>query len=83
MGLGRELEGLVVVGVRCNDFGGQGPGGADEIKACAVGYQASFPLTETVAINQWVDQTFPAAKLLPTDAWQRLQAVSLLSWCWF
>lgn len=44
-------EGLVVVGVPCNDFGGQEPGGATEIKACATGYQASFPLTEKVAIK--------------------------------
>jgi len=44
-------EGLVVVGVPCNDFGGQEPGGAAEIKACATGYQASFPLTEKVVIK--------------------------------
>ena len=43
-------EGLVVIGVPCNDFGGQEPGGADEIKQCATGYQASFPLTEKIAI---------------------------------
>ena len=44
-------EGLVVLGVPCNDFGGQEPGGAAEIKACATGYQASFPLTEKVVIK--------------------------------
>lgn len=43
-------DGLVVIGVPCNDFGGQEPGGADEIKQCAAGYQATFPLTEKVAI---------------------------------
>ena len=44
-------EGLVVVGVPCNDFGGQEPGQADEIKQCAVGYKASFPLTEKITIK--------------------------------
>jgi glutathione peroxidase len=44
-------EGLVVVGVPCNDFGGQEPGAAAEIQACAAGYQASFPLTEKIAIK--------------------------------
>lgn len=38
-------------------------------------------LTENVAIQTWVAQTFPAAKLLPEDPWQRLQATSLMSWC--
>lgn len=44
-------EGLVVVGVPCNDFGGQEPGGAAEIKQCATGYAASFPLTEKITIK--------------------------------
>lgn len=44
-------EGLVVIGVPCNDFGGQEPGTTDEIKQCAVGYKAEFPLTEKVAIK--------------------------------
>lgn len=38
-------------------------------------------LTENVAIQQWIDMTFPAANLLPKDPWQRLQAISLLAWC--
>src|SRR4051812_42572873 len=38
-------------------------------------------LTENVAIHQWIARTFPAAKLLPSDPWQELQAVSLMSWC--
>jgi glutathione peroxidase len=43
--------GLVVVGVPCNDFGGQEPGGPEDIKQCAAGFQASFPLTEKVSIK--------------------------------
>jgi glutathione S-transferase len=38
-------------------------------------------LTENVAIHQWVDRTFPNAKLLPGDPWDRFQAISLHSWC--
>jgi len=44
-------EGLVVIGVPCNDFGGQEPGQAAEIKQCALGYKAEFPLTEKVVIK--------------------------------
>jgi len=38
-------------------------------------------LTENVAIHQWVHRTFPAAKILPVDPWDELQAISLHSWC--
>lgn len=41
----------------------------------------SQPLTESVAIQQWIARTFPQAKLLPADPWAELKAVSLLSWC--
>lgn len=39
------------------------------------------PLSENVAIQQWIARTFPQAQLLPTDPWQELEAISLLSWC--
>jgi glutathione peroxidase len=40
-------RGLVVLGVPSNDFGGQEPGSAAEIKQfCAAGYAVDFPLTE-------------------------------------
>ena len=29
----------------------------------------------------WIARTFPQAKLLPSDPWQELKAVSLMSWC--
>ncbi len=38
-------------------------------------------LSENVAIQQWIDTAFPSANLFPKDPWQRLHAVSLLSWC--
>lgn len=40
-------RGLVVIGVPSNNFGGQEPGGAAEIKEfCATRYAVDFPLTE-------------------------------------
>ena len=39
------------------------------------------PLTESAAIQIWIARNFPQAKLLPTDPWKELKAVSLLSWC--
>lgn len=38
------------------------------------------PLTQIVAICDYLDRAFPQAGLLPTDPWQRAQAMSLLAW---
>jgi glutathione S-transferase len=39
------------------------------------------PLTESPAIQIWIARNFPHAKLLPSDPWQELKAISVLSWC--
>jgi len=39
------------------------------------------PLTENVAIQIWISRHYPAARLLPADPMQELQAISLLAWC--
>jgi glutathione S-transferase len=39
------------------------------------------PLTESVAIQLWISRNFPQAKLLPSDPWQELKAISVMSWC--
>ena len=39
------------------------------------------PLSDNVAIQNWIARTFPEAKLLPGDPWQELKAISMLSWC--
>ena len=39
------------------------------------------PLTESPAIQIWIARNFPQAKLLPSDPWQELKAISILSWC--
>lgn len=38
------------------------------------------PLTQIVAICDFLDRRFPQAGLLPTDAWERTQALSRLAW---
>ncbi|MBB3037410.1 glutathione peroxidase [Hoyosella altamirensis] len=57
----RELEklateyadrGLTVIGIPCNQFGGQEPGTADEIATfCSTTYGVTFPLMEKVEVN--------------------------------
>lgn len=45
-------RGLVVLGVPCNQFGGQEPGTADDIvEFCQANYGVTFPLTEKVDVN--------------------------------
>jgi glutathione peroxidase len=45
-------RGLTVLGVPCNQFGGQEPGTAEEIADfCEVNYGVTFPLTEKVDVN--------------------------------
>ena len=43
-------QGFSVVGFPCNDFGGQEPGDADAITACASGFGAEFPIMEKVGV---------------------------------
>lgn len=38
------------------------------------------PLSQIVAICDYIDRSFPKAGLLPTDAWSRAQALSQLAW---
>lgn len=45
-------KGLAVVGVPCNQFGGQEPGTAEEIKTfCSTKYNVTFDLLEKVNVN--------------------------------
>ena len=47
-----QNQGLVVLGVPSNDFGGQEPGSKTEIKAfCETNFDVDFPLTEKVNIK--------------------------------
>src|SRR5689334_19329950 len=45
-------RGFSVLGVPCNQFGGQEPGTADEIaEFCSTTYGVTFPMTEKVEVN--------------------------------
>lgn len=47
-----ESQGLVVIGVPCNQFGGQEPGKAEEIVTfCRYNYGVTFPLLEKQDVN--------------------------------
>ena len=38
------------------------------------------PLSQIVAICDYLDRSFPKARLLPTESWSRAQALSQLAW---
>ena len=65
-GLERIAEaypGLTVIGVPCNQFGGQEPGTAEEIaQFCSTTYGVTFPLTEKIEVNG--DSRHPLYELL-------------------
>ena len=45
-------RGFSVIGVPCNQFGGQEPGSAEEIETfCSTNYGVTFPLMEKVDVN--------------------------------
>jgi glutathione peroxidase len=45
-------QGFTVVGVPCNQFGGQEPGTAEEIQEfCSTTYGVTFPMTDKVEVN--------------------------------
>jgi glutathione peroxidase len=46
------VAGLTVVGIPCNQFGGQEPGTNEEIATfCSMTYGVTFPLTEKIEVN--------------------------------
>jgi glutathione peroxidase len=50
--LAQAYPALTVLGVPCNQFGGQEPGSPQEIaEFCSTTYGVSFPLTEKVEVN--------------------------------
>ncbi|MCH2033353.1 MAG: glutathione peroxidase [Tenacibaculum sp.] len=43
---------LVIIGVPCNQFGGQEPGNSEEIQEfCSINYGVSFPITEKIKVK--------------------------------
>ncbi|MGC6434554.1 MAG: glutathione peroxidase [Crocinitomicaceae bacterium] len=48
----KKSEGLIILGMPCNDFGGQDPGSESEIlEFCQSNYGVTFPMMEKVKIN--------------------------------
>ena len=51
-------KGFVLLGVPCNDFGGQEPGTAQEIATfCKLTYDVTFPMFEKVVTRKGTDQS--------------------------
>ncbi|WP_019590478.1 MULTISPECIES: glutathione peroxidase [unclassified Thioalkalivibrio] len=44
-------QGLRVLGFPCNQFGGQEPGDADQIRACGLNYGVTFPVFARIEVN--------------------------------
>jgi glutathione peroxidase len=45
-------RGFTVVGIPCNQFGGQEPGSSEEIaEFCSATYDVTFPMTEKIEVN--------------------------------
>lgn len=60
-------KGLVVVGVPCNQFGGQEPGSEKDIKEfCSTKYKVNFPMMSKVDVNG--DKEDPLYKFLKAHA---------------
>jgi glutathione peroxidase len=60
-------QGFAVLGFPCNQFGGQEPGGAEEIGAfCEKNYGVTFPLFEKIDVNG--DGAHPLFTLLKKEA---------------
>jgi glutathione peroxidase len=65
--LAQAYPGLTVIGVPCNQFGGQEPGTAEEIaEFCSATYGVTFPLTEKIEVNG--DGRHPLYQLLTPTA---------------
>jgi len=67
-----QTEGLVIVGVPSNDFGGQEPGSAEEIAAfCKLNYGVTFPMAAKYAVSgsdahpfyHWAERALGAAAI--------------------
>ena len=61
-------QGLVILGFPCNQFGGQEPGGAEQIaQTCQINYGVTFPMFAKVEVNgpqthpvfQWLKSKLP------------------------
>jgi glutathione peroxidase len=62
-------RGFTVLGVPCNQFGGQEPGSSEEIQEfCSATYGVTFPLTEKIEVNGEGQHALYAELTKTTDA---------------
>ncbi len=75
-----QARGLLIIGVPSNDFGGQEPGGADEIAKTARGeYHVAFPLAAKAQVKG--QSPIPSTNgRLPSDRWRRRAGISTNTW---
>ena len=60
-------RGLVVLGFPCNDFGGQEPGAAQQIREfCSTRFRVTFPMFDKVVVKPGPDQS-PVYRFLTAD----------------
>ncbi len=65
-------RGFTVLGVPCNQFGGQEPGSAEEISTfCSANYGVTFPITEKVDVNGQKRHPLYAELTAKSDAHRR------------
>lgn len=58
-------QGLEILGFPCNQFGGQEPGGKDEIEACLLNYGVGFQMFDKIEVNG--DDAHPIYKYLKKE----------------
>lgn len=74
----KHKDKLVVIGLPCNQFGGQEPGKESEIQSfCRLNYGVDFPLTEKIDVKgdkqhslyQWLTQKSKNGKMNSSVKW--------------
>ncbi len=70
-------KGLVVIGVPCNDFGSQEPGGADEIgQFCQINYGVTFPMAGKTKVTGGDAHPFTPGRARRWGCLARLNGIS-------
>jgi glutathione peroxidase len=69
-------EKMTIIGFPCNDFGGQEPGGKDDIEQICSGYNVTFPIADKIEIlknthpiYQWLTKKSLNGKFSSTVDW--------------
>ncbi|KAJ1915441.1 Glutathione peroxidase 2 [Tieghemiomyces parasiticus] len=72
-------QNVTILGFPCNQFGGQEPGGAEEIATfCSTTYQVTFPIMQKVEVNG--NDESPVFKYLKNNSSKTLGLFSRIKW---